>query len=207
MPELIYIQVLSVTPDPLAGGQQAAISCANANALGASSGRVFICPTDDPGDPDFVEQTVLSWADESILFTAVRGALTPGVPVYLFVLNTEGVYGVTSTPVEFSPPGSAPMLSWTEGATPGLWKEYRLYRRPAQVPGSPQAPDQLLATTVIDRDWAGGILLDIREHIDTDIPAGTECSYYVVAVDHNSNSVQSAPVSIQAVDWPPPPGG
>lgn len=61
-------------------------------AFGASqgSGKVIISPTDDVEDPDAVEQTVTSWGDTSITFTAVREDLPFGETLYLFVINDDG---------------------------------------------------------------------------------------------------------------------
>lgn len=96
-----------------------------------------------------------------------------------------------------------PVLSWTGGSTPGLWKEYRLYRIPAPVPGQPVEPDELLSTYTVERDWDASILTDIREHADA-VESGTACSYYVIAIDHDGRAVRSNTVTLTAEDWPAP---
>jgi hypothetical protein len=167
-------------------------------------GRVYIAPTDDPDDPLAVEQDVVLWSDTLVTFNAVRGALPVGETVYMFLLNCNNVFNVVSEPVEFAPDPPAvmkPQLSWTTGSTPGLWKEYRLYRVPAPVPGQPVAPDVLLATYTVARDWDASILTDVREHVD-ELEDGTACSYYVIAIDHDGRAVKSNTVTLTAEDWP-----
>jgi hypothetical protein len=54
--------------------------------FGAVEGDVYVSPTDNIADAAKVTQMVTSWGDTSITFTAVRGALTPGATLYLFVV-------------------------------------------------------------------------------------------------------------------------
>jgi hypothetical protein len=58
-----------------------------------------------------VAQTVTAWADTSITFTAVRGALQPGTTLYLFVVPTANDPNATGyqVAVEFLPI----VLTWT----------------------------------------------------------------------------------------------
>jgi hypothetical protein len=88
-------------------------------------------------------------------------------------------------------------LSWTEGYTPGLWKLYHLYR----VVGGGEP--ELVVTNAVERDWNASILTDLREHFDEAGDTSVPVSYYVIAVDHNDQSVRSNTVTINPADWPP----
>lgn len=104
------------------------------------------------------------------------------------VLTAEAGYGEGDDPQA--------ELSWTEGYTPGLWKEYRLYR---SVDGGDA---ELVITNEIERDWDASILTDIREHFDGGRDVLVPVSYYVIAVDQNDYASQSNTVTINPEDWP-----
>lgn len=55
------------------------------------AGKVYISPTDNVADGGRVEQTVTSWADTAIAFTAVKGSLSLETNAYLFVVNNDGL--------------------------------------------------------------------------------------------------------------------
>jgi hypothetical protein len=64
--------------------------------FGAVEGDVYVSPTDDVTNAAKVAQTVTSWADTSITFTAVRSTLATGSTLYLFVVpdtNDENADG------------------------------------------------------------------------------------------------------------------
>lgn len=71
-------------------------------AFGASQGAGFvkISPTDDIGDADAVTQTVTSWANTSIQFTAARGSLDALTTLYLFVQNDSSQSNAAGFPVQ-----------------------------------------------------------------------------------------------------------
>lgn len=70
-------------------------------------GTVLISPTDDVTNVAAVAQTVTSWSDTAITFTAVQGALTLGATAYLFVKENAGLSNTSGWPVSFVTRGAA----------------------------------------------------------------------------------------------------
>ena len=81
--------------------------------FGASQGAGFvkISPTDDIADVSAVTQTVTSWADTSITFTAVKGSLSLDTSLYLFVENDSAESNASGHVVQFWDAGS-PIVSY-----------------------------------------------------------------------------------------------
>lgn len=75
--------------------------------FGASqgTGSVKISPTDNIADGAVVTQSVTSWADTSIQFTADRGTISFGATAYLFVTKDGGTANPSGYPVAFQTRG------------------------------------------------------------------------------------------------------
>ena len=92
--------IAGVSPSSFLDGQMS-ISITGTD-FGAVEGTVIISPTDDSTDVNAVTQTVTSWADTAIVFTAARSTLALATTLYLFVIpgtndpNTSG-YSVQFT--------------------------------------------------------------------------------------------------------------
>jgi hypothetical protein len=90
--------------------------------------------------------------------------------------------------------GAQARIEWTTGLTPGLWKEYLLYRVAGQ-----NAP-VLISTNAVERDWDASILIDLREHFDEDADTTIDHAYYAIAIDHEGNAVRSNTVTVTAAE-------
>lgn len=66
------------------------------------AGKVYISPTNDVDDAGRIEQTVTSWADTSIEFTAVKGTLSFDTNAYLFVVTDGGQSNASGSVVQIS---------------------------------------------------------------------------------------------------------
>jgi hypothetical protein len=74
--------------------------------FGASqgAGNVKISPTDNVADGSAVTQTITSWGDTSITFTAVRGSLSLLTNLYLFVIDNSSNSNANGSVVQFYTP-------------------------------------------------------------------------------------------------------
>jgi hypothetical protein len=74
--------------------------------FGASqgAGSVKISPTDNVADGGAVTQTITSWGDTSITFTAVRGSLSLLTNLYLFVTDNASASNANGSVVQFYTP-------------------------------------------------------------------------------------------------------
>lgn len=74
--------------------------------LSQGVGSVKISPTNNVADGAAVTQTITAWSDTSITITSVKGLLSGGAPMYLFVTNNGAASNATGFSVAFVNDGS-----------------------------------------------------------------------------------------------------
>lgn len=209
----------SITPRTMPNGMTFNMAFTSQRVTPATAPDLEIVILDDPEDPvntptdAFETITFRNPSNVDRTFARADCSNTSGVGtgigrVYLWDLVSDDVvfedgvtYKVIFDGVEPTGDsvvvGSQVSLSWTSGETPGLWHKYQLYRVDV-------AADTivLVDTFTIDRDWDGSILTDIRETFDEPADKTRAYRYYVVAIDHEGNSVPSNSITIQPADWP-----
>ncbi len=99
-----FLQVVTVTnvSDTTLNDGQTSVTITGTDFQSTQgTGRVVISPTSDINNAGAVAQTVTSWGDTSITFTAVKGSLSLNTNLYLFVENDDDVVNSTGYTVQF----------------------------------------------------------------------------------------------------------
>jgi hypothetical protein len=93
--------VTLVNPDRFLNAQANIVISGSTFGASQGAGAVIISPSDNVNDAGAVTQTVTSWADTSITFTAVRSSLAMGTNLYLFVRENGGSSNASGYIVQF----------------------------------------------------------------------------------------------------------